>query len=329
MMKPMTPGQFLASMKRREFLKGSAALALGAAAPAIWTRPVQAQQNVLTLLSWPGYADPEVVGPFEQANNVKVVGKEYTGGDNMLALLNSSPPGTFDLVLSDAEYVRMLREANLIQKLDPTAFPMDDFWPQFQKFGGFWNGNDMYAIMTSFGFLGMTYNAQKLKREEMDSYKVMWDPKVQKKVGMYDWYLPPMLCLSLYNGNRPPYDINNEQFAKLKQTLFSLKPQVAGIGAFAGAFSMLSQGEAWIMPGTGAWLTLLLKKDGVPVDDIVPEEGGLQWSEGMAIAKATSKPELARKFLQYMASPEGQMRVAIKPAYSGSIPKQGRLEAAQ
>ena len=41
----------------------------------------------------------------------------------------------------------------------------------------------MYAIMTSFGFLGMTYNAQKLKREEMDSYKVMWDPKVQKKVG--------------------------------------------------------------------------------------------------------------------------------------------------
>jgi spermidine/putrescine transport system substrate-binding protein len=41
---------------------------------------------------------------------------------------------------------------------------------------------------------------------------------------MYDWYLPPMLCLSLYNGNKPPYDINNEQFEKLKKTLFSLKP---------------------------------------------------------------------------------------------------------
>jgi spermidine/putrescine transport system substrate-binding protein len=319
MWKPMGPGQFLASMNRRAFLKGSAAAA--AAAPALWTpRPAHAQQNVLTLLSWPGYAAPEVVGPFEQANGVKVVGKEYTGGDNMLALLNSSPPGTFDLVLSDAEYVHMLREADLIQKLDPAAFPMDDFWPEFQKFAGFWDGSDMYAIMTSFGFLGMTYNSEKLKREEMESYKVMWDPKVAKKVGMYDWYLPPMLCLSLYNGNKPPFDISDEQFAKLKETLFTLKPQVAGIGAFAGAFSMLSQGEAWIMPGTGAWLTLLLKKDGVPVDDIVPEEGGLQWSEGMGIAKSTSKPELALKFLQYMASPEGQMRVATKPAYSGSIP---------
>jgi spermidine/putrescine transport system substrate-binding protein len=148
----------------------------------------------------------------------------------------------------------------------------------------------------------------------------MWDEKVKGKVGMYDWYLPPMLCLSLYNGNKPPYDIGDEAFGKLKETLFSLKPQVVGIGAFAQSFSMLSQGEALIMPGTGAWLTLLLKKEGVPVDDIVPDEGGLQWSECMGIAKTTSKPELAKKFLQYMSSPEGQVRVAIKPAYSGSIP---------
>jgi spermidine/putrescine transport system substrate-binding protein len=272
------------------------------------------------MLSWPGYTAPEVVGPFEQEHGVKIVGKEYTGGDNMLALLSTSPPGTFDLVLSDAEYVRMLREADVVEKLDPTNYPLEDFWPEFQKFGGFWDGDDMYAIMTSFGYLGMTYNAKELSRDEMKSYGVMWEEKVKGKVGMYDWYLPPMLCLSLYDGNRPPYDITDEQFAELRETLFSLRPQVGGIGAFAGAFSMLSQGEAWIMPGTGAWLTLLLKKDGVPVDDIVPDEGGIQWSEGLAIAKGTPKLELAKRFVQYMASPEGQVRVAIKPAYSGSIP---------
>jgi spermidine/putrescine transport system substrate-binding protein len=148
----------------------------------------------------------------------------------------------------------------------------------------------------------------------------MWDPKVTGRVGMYDWYLPPMLCLSLYDGNRPPYDIDAAAFEHLKATLNSLKPQVVGIGAFAQSFSMLSQAEAWIMPGTGAWLTLLLKKDGVPVDDIVPDEGGLQWSECMGIASASEKKDLAKLFLQYMASPEGQMRIAIKPAYSGSIP---------
>lgn len=319
MFKAMGPGQMLA-MTRRRFLKGTATVLGASAGIGLMPGRGRAQENVLTMLSWPGYTAPEVVGPFEQEHGVKIVSKEYTGGDNMLALLNSSPPGTFDLVLSDAEYVRMLREADAIETLDPGDYPLDDFWPEFQNFGGFWHDDKMYAIMTSFGFLGMTYNTEKLTREEMKSYKVMWDDKLKGKVGMYDWYLPPMLCLSLYNGNKPPYDISDEQFAKLRETLFSLKPQVAGIGAFAGAFSMLSQGEAWVMPGTGAWLTLLLKKDGVPVDDIVPEEGGLQWSEGLAIAKGTPKLELAKKFVQYMASPEGQVRVAIKPAYSGSIP---------
>lgn len=315
-----TPATLNRILSRRAMLQGTGAALAGAAAASALPRETKAQDNVLTLLSWPGYADPAVVGPFEEANGVKIVGKEYTGGDNMLALVNSSPPGTFDLILSDAEYVHMLRDADALVDLSPDDYGIADFWPEFQKFPGLWDGDRMSAVMTSFGYLGMTYNAEKLTRDEMKSYKIMWDEKVKGKVGLYDWYLPAMLCLSLHNGNKPPYDITDDQFAKLKETLFSLKPQVVGVGAFAQSFSMLSQGEAWIMPGTGAWLTLLLKKDGVPVDDIVPEEGGLQWSEAMGIAKASAKQDLAKKFLQYMASPEGQVRVAIKPAYSGSIP---------
>lgn len=319
MLPSLSPGRFAAAISRRKMLQGTAAVAAGAAAATALPKSGRAD-DVLTLLSWPGYADPAVVEPFEKEHGVKIVGKEYTGGDNMLALVNSSPPGTFDLVLSDAEYVHMLREANLIDPLDPADYSINEFWPEFQNFPGLWDGDKMYAVMTSFGYLGMTYNSANLSRDEMKSYKVMWGDKLKGKVGMYDWYLPPMLCLSLYNGNKPPYDITNDQFGKLKDTLFSLKPQVAGIGAFAQSFSMLSQGEAWVMPGTGAWLTLMLKKDNVPVDDIVPDEGGLQWSEAMGIASSSSKKELAKKFLQYLASPEGQMRVAIKPAYSGSIP---------
>lgn len=315
----MSPGRFAAEISRRKMLKGTAATAAGVVAASALPKSGRSE-DVLTLLSWPGYTDPAVVGPFEEAHGVKIVGKEYTGGDNMLALMNSSPPGTFDLVLSDAEYVHMLTEADVLDPLDPGAYHINDFWPEFQNFPGLWQNGEMYAVMTSFGYLGMTYNSEKLTREQMKSYKVMWDPSVTGRVGMYDWYLPPMLCLSLANGNRPPYDIDAAQFEGVKDTLFSLKPQVVGIGAFAQSFSMLSQAEAWIMPGTGAWLTLLLKQDGVPVDDIVPEEGGLQWTEAMGIAKSSEKKDLARMFLEYMASPEGQMRVAIKPAYSGSIP---------
>ena len=121
----MSPGNWVAAMSRRKMLKGTAAAAAGAAAAAALSRGAHAQDNVLTMLSWPGYADPAVVGPFEEANGVKIVGKEYTGGDNMLALVNSSPPGTFDLILSDAEYVHMLTEADALAELSPDDYRIE------------------------------------------------------------------------------------------------------------------------------------------------------------------------------------------------------------
>jgi spermidine/putrescine transport system substrate-binding protein len=306
------------TISRRSVVKGAAVFA--GAAPFIIPSRAFSQQKVLTLLSWPGYAAPEVVGPFEEEHGVKIVGKEYTGGDAMLALVNSSPPGTFDLILADAEFVRMLRGADIIETLNADDYPFDDYWPEFSDFPGLNEDGKLYGIMTSFGYLGLTYNTEKLTPKDVTSYKVLWDEKVKGQVGMYDWYLPPMLCLSLYNGNRPPFDISDAKFAELSATLMSLKDQMVGIGSFSGTFSMLSQGEAWAFVGTGAWLTTLLKKDGVPVADVIPEEGGIQWTEAMTQVKGSKNPDLAVKFLQYMASPEGQVRTAIKPAYSGSIP---------
>ena len=53
----------------------------------------------------------------------------------------------------------------------------------------------------------------------MKSYKVFWDNKVKGKVGFFDWYLPSMGCISLYDGNKPPFDISDAAFGKLKQSV--------------------------------------------------------------------------------------------------------------
>ena len=79
-------------------------LATGAAALAtpMLGRRANAQAIELNMLAWYGHAEPDVVAEFEAENNVKFVPKYYTGGDNMLGLISQSPPGTFDVILSDA-----------------------------------------------------------------------------------------------------------------------------------------------------------------------------------------------------------------------------------
>ncbi|SNB71239.1 spermidine/putrescine transport system substrate-binding protein [Arboricoccus pini] len=306
---------------RRRFLQG-AGTAAGAAAIGISTTsaPAHADDKVLNLLSWPGHGDPAFVKPFEDKYGCKVVAKEYVGGEPMLALMNQSPPGSFDVVLADAEYIHMLQESNFIDKLDPSDYPLKDYWPEFQHFPLHWVGNDLYSVMIRFGYLGIAYRTDMVSDSDVQSYKALWDDKLKGKVGFFDWYLPTMGCLSLYNGNKSPYDIPSDAFDKLKDTLFSLHPQASGFYSMADQFSMLTNGTAAVIPGIGDWVVLLLQKSGVPISATVPREGGIQWTESMSIVSSSTKKDLAKAFIQYASSPEGQARSAILPAYWASIP---------
>lgn len=305
-------------LNRRTVLRG---LGASAAMPLLASPYVaRAQENTLNLLCWPGHNDPEVVGPFEEKYGVRVVAKEYVGGDNMMALVSQSPVGAYDVILADAEYVVQLRDAGFIDPLTPEDYPFEDFFPEFQKFDGHWLDGELYSVMIRYGFLGVSYRTDVFTREEVDTYQAMWDPKVEGRVGYFDWYLPSMGCVGLAGGNDKPFDIDEAGFKTLSETLMSLKPQTSGFYSMANTFSSLTNGDAAIIPGVGDWITLLLSADGVPVDSWVPREGGLQWTESLSIARGAAKPDLAKAFIQYMASPEGQSRTARMPAYNASIP---------
>jgi spermidine/putrescine transport system substrate-binding protein len=305
-------------LSRRGFLKaGAAASALVATQ---WSPAAAEDPKVLNYLSWPGNADPYLVADFEKENNCKIKIKEYVGGDQMMAVVNQSPPGTFDVVLADAEYMNLLHAADFIEEMDPADYPLQDFWPEFQKFPLHWFDGKLYGVMTDFGYLGLSYNTEIYKPEEVSSYAALFSEKAKGKVGFFDWYLPSMGCISLSNGSRPPFDIDAAKFAALKEKLFSLKPQSSGFYTIADIFSSLTNGQAHMVPGIGEWITLGLRNSGVKVDTIIPEEGGLQWTESMSIVKGSPNRDLARKFIQFTTSPKGQVLQATKVDNKKSIP---------
>ena len=134
---------------------------------------------------------------------MKVVAKEYVGGENMLALINQSPPGTFDVALSDAEYVVMLRDGGFIDQMTPA-----DYLRRFLS-GVPPVSRSLARREALFGddpvrHVGLAYRTDMLTAEDVKSYKILWSPKVKGKVGFFDWYLPSMGCISLDAGNLAP-----------------------------------------------------------------------------------------------------------------------------
>jgi spermidine/putrescine transport system substrate-binding protein len=297
-------------------------LATGAAALAtpMLSRRAFAAPTELTMLAWYGHAEPDMVAEFEAENNVKFVPKYYTGGDNMLGLIAQSPRGTFDLILSDAEYVQQLNAAGYVEELDPADYAFDEFFPEFQKFPGHWEGDSLYSVITRFGFLGVAYNTDALTEAEASSYDVFWSEKLAGKVGHFDWHLPNLGQISLLNGNPSPYDIDAAAWGAVKDKVKTMRRQVGGFFDYGGTFSSLNNGQMLAFAGIGDWITGTLEKNGAKVRSIIPEQGGLQWTESFSIGKGSAKADLARKWIQYVTSAKGQAKSADMAAYPALIP---------
>jgi len=304
---------------RREFLKYSTVAGGAIMAPMIFTSRKSAAAPVeLKMLAWYGHGEPDVVSEFEAQHNVKFKPKYYAGGDNMLALIAQSPPGTYDIILSDAEFVEQLNDAGYVEELDPNDYPFDDFLlDDFKKFPGHWRNGKLFSVMRGFGFLGVSYNKEKVTAKEAMSYKCFWEPKLKGKVGHFDWHLPTLGMMSLHNGNTKPgpFDISAAAWNKVKETTISLHPQVGGFFDYGGTFNSLKNAEMWAMCGIGDWITGVLERDGAPVTSMVPKEGGIQFTESYSIGKGSKRAELVKKFIQYMLSPPGQVRSTRMKAY--------------
>jgi len=288
-----------------------------------------AQTTEINMLAWYGHGEPDMVGAFEEANNVKFVPKYYAGGDNMLALIAQSPPGTYDIILSDGEFVQQLNAADYIEPLDANDYPFDDMLHEdFTKFPGHWDGDTLFSMMVRFGHLGVSYNTTAISAEEAASYACFWKPEVAGKVGHFDWHLPTLGQMSLYDGNGAGlWDLDDAQWDKVQETTMSLRPQVGGYFDYGGTFNSLKNGEMMAMVGIGDWITGVLEKDGAPVASVIPKEGGIQWTESYCIGKGSAKADLVKNFIQYMMSPEGQVKSAQMAAYPGNVITKAGLAA--
>ncbi len=307
----------IARPTRRKLLQMTGGAAL--ATPFLSIR-ASAQTVNLSMLAWYGHAEPDIVGEFEEANNVKFTPKYYTGGDNMLGLIAQSPVGTYDVILSDGEYVQQLNAAGYVEELDPADYAFDDFFPEFQKFPGHWKDDKLYSVITRFGFLGVAYNTDAFTEQEASSYGLFADERLTGKLGYFDWHLPNLGQVSLANGNPSPFDIDEAAWSAVKDSTMALRQQAGGFFDYGGTFSSLKNGQMTAFSGIGDWITGVLEKNGAAVRTAIPEEGGLQWTESFSIGKGSKNQEMAKKWIQWITSPEGQAKSADMAAYPAIIP---------
>jgi hypothetical protein len=102
----------------------------------------------------------------------------------------------------------------------------------------------------------------------------------------------------------------------------SLKPQVGGYFDYGGTFASLKNGEMLAMCGIGDWITGVLQKDGAPVASVIPEEGGIQWTESYSIGKGTDQARDHQQVHPVHAEPRGAGEIDPDGGLSGPVAHQ-------
>jgi spermidine/putrescine transport system substrate-binding protein len=238
----------------------------------------------------------------------------------MHSLFMSAPPGTYDVIVVDAEYGEQLYREHHLASLPRALWHSDDLLGPFRDGEPTRVDGAVYGAVVRWGALGLVFDVGHITRDAARSYAILFEPAVERHVGIFDWYLPTMGVLSRYLGNGRPYDIDRAQLDRIAETLTRLRRQARSIQpSTSEVINDLRIGESWVVPGIGEWAAAVLAEEGRQIDWVVPDEGGIMWVEAFAIAATSRQRSLAEAFISAARTPESLARLAWRKAYHSQV----------
>ena len=270
----------------------------------------------LNALVWCDHTDPALIEPFEKKHGVKVNLKEYEGTGAALAIVEQSRPGDWDVFVIDGVDVPRVAEAGLLAELPQSELPLDDVFEQVQMTDVTHRDDKMYAIMEKFGYNVISYNKSKVDPADMRDLATLWSDKYKGRIAVYDYYIPLMNLVALKMGMKPS-DITADKLPAMREELFKLKDNSAMVGEVVSSTTALATGEADILIGGGEWAVAVMQAENPDLDWVLPDQGGILWSQSLAVFEDSQNKDLAIEFVKYVMSPEGQARLATSSCFWG------------
>jgi putative spermidine/putrescine transport system substrate-binding protein len=285
-------------MTRRAAL---AALAALAAAPA------RAQSGAPFTINtyggrWEQFWRNALVGRLQQAIGRPVRIDTGTGNAWVTAFRaagRGAPP--FPSLMTNERFAVMLREEGFFEAL-PAArmLSLANVMPVARTTG------DM-GVIGMISPIGIAYRTD-MVRTPPKSWRELWDPRFRGQLGLYSITNSASIMLLMQAGRmfgRGPDDLDTA-IAKMAE----LKP-FPQVGFSGQMVPLLTQGQVAIAP-LDYGEVVPMKRRGIPIEIIQPEDGLMMFDQTFSIAAAASAAdkEAAAKYIDLVLSPEVQLQLA-------------------
>ena len=297
---------------------------------AFWAK--QKPTGQLTWANWPlyldtaGKSDHPTLDAFEKKTGIKVKYLEAVQ-DNGPFFAKVQPPLSADqycgfdvAVISSGIYFNKFRDLGFLVPLDQERLT------NFRKYAGnkyqnesFDPGN-VYSIPWQAGFTGIGYNPQKTGKE-ITSWADLRDPKLKGHIGLFanNEDLPNCALLAI---GVDPLKSTESDWRKAAKWLDEMKPLVRNFYS-QNYINALATGDLWV---SMAWSgdifqqNLSGKTTGEQLKFVIPDEGGLLWTDNFLILKGAKNPVSAMELMDYYYQPDVAAAVTEWVNYISPVP---------
>jgi len=257
------------------------------------------QDKELNLFTWEGMFPEEVLARFEDETGIKVNYSTFDFNETMLAKLEASGGGDYDLVIADDYILEAVISKGLAQKLDLSKIPnIGNVNPIYQ--GQFYDPNDEYTVPYGAGVLTIVYNPDAVPIE-IEAYADLWDPSLKDSVGIIANYrVINGMALKVLGESFNTEDLGAIEAAGRK--LLDLAPNIRVIKDDNLQDDLLSgEIDAAIMYTSQVTMAKLANPD---LKVVFPKEGIGFGVMAKFIPSKAPHPDAAHKFINFILDPE-------------------------
>jgi putative spermidine/putrescine transport system substrate-binding protein len=284
--------------------------------------PLQAKET-LRILTWPGYADSDLVAEFAERYAVDV---EVTliNNDNVLRAKMAHAQGAdFDVFAANTAEMNHYINDNLVLPLQMANIPNSkrQRWRfrNLQSIPGISRAQSLYAVPYTYAEMGLIYDRQQFSSPPT-SMASMWDPRYQGRVLAYDGGTHNFSITSLLLGGAP-FQIKEAEFAAVSAKLVALRRNVLTFyNQPQESVELFRQHKiALLYANYGRQQLKLLQDAGADVGYIIPSEGALSWLDCWAVSRGAHNPQLAESWINFTLEPRISQELSRRQGLSNTL----------
>lgn len=257
----------------------------------------------LNLYTWAEMFDPDVIADFEKETGITVNYTNFDYDETMLAKLESTKGGEYDLVIADDYIIETVIAEGLAQKLDQSKLPnFGNINPVYQ--GQFYDPDDAYTVPYGAGVQTIVYNPVAVDTE-VKGYADLWKEEFEDNIAITANYRVMIgMALKILGYS---YNTNNlDEISEAGELLYKLAPNIRLIKDDNIQDDLISgEVNAAVMYTSQVTMAKLADPE---LAVVYPAEGIGFGIMGMFIPSQAPNADAAHAFIDYILRPEVSKR---------------------